>query len=205
MPPRQHGAQGERQQIPGYRMGDPQLARARLSLDEVEQIKSTLQWSGADEDALRESGDLLAPHVDALLDDWYGFIRSQPPLIATFSGASGEPDQQYLDAVRARFRQWVFDTASAQYDQQWLDYQLEIGRRHTSDGKNTTDRVQAARVVPFRFMFPMMEPVLGALRKHLTRAGASGQQADEMERAWRKSLLLQLTLWSEPYVREGEY
>jgi len=36
--------------------------------------------------------------------------------------------------VRQRFGQWILDTAAANYDQQWLDFQREIGLRHHRTG-----------------------------------------------------------------------
>jgi len=37
----------------------------------------------------------------------------------------------YLATVRKRFYQWILDTCNRSYDQTWLDYQQEIGLRHT--------------------------------------------------------------------------
>lgn len=33
------------------------------------------------------------------------------------------PDGAYLTAVRKRFGQWILNTANANYDQAWPDYQ----------------------------------------------------------------------------------
>ena len=65
--------------------------------------------------------------------------------------------------VRARFGQWILDTASANYNQSWLDYQHEIGRRHHRSGKNRTDGVASTGIIPFRYLAPLIFPVTATL------------------------------------------
>ena len=73
--------------------------------------------------------EILADQTDAILDVWYGFVASTPELVEYFKNTkTGQPDGDYLGAVRKRFGQWILDTADANYDQAWLDYQDEIGR-----------------------------------------------------------------------------
>ena len=45
--------------------------------------------------------------VEAILDVWYGFVGSNPHLLSSFVRVSdGQPDTDYLGAVRKRFAQW---------------------------------------------------------------------------------------------------
>ena len=55
--------------------------------------------------------------------------------------------------MRKRFGQWILDTARAEYDQRWLDYQHEIGLRHHRTKKNRTDGAPSTDIVPFRHLF----------------------------------------------------
>jgi hypothetical protein len=48
-------------------------------------------------------------------------------------------------------------------------------------------------------------PVTFTLRPFLARGGASPEEVDAMYAAWVKSCLVQVTLWSHPYVREGDF
>ena len=134
--------------IPGYIYGTDKVPGSSVSFDEVELIKATLLFGEDDRDALRKSSEILAPQIEAILDVWYGFVGANPHLLAAFTGPDGEPDQAYLAAVRRRFGQWILDTARAEFDQAWLDYQHEIGVRHTRRGKNRTDGVRAADHIP---------------------------------------------------------
>jgi len=192
--------------IPGYAMGAASIPRAPLSLEELDLLKKTVLFGPEDEAALRKSGEILRPQADALLDVWYGFVGSNPHLLHYFTNArTGEPDTAYLAAVRERFKQWIFDTASAKYDQAWLDYQFEIGRRHHRTAKNRTDRVESVPHIPFRYVAALYYPVITTIRPFLAKGASSPEELDRMQEAWRKSVLLQVILWSYPYVKDGDF
>src|SRR5688572_930278 len=63
-----------------------------------------------------------------VLDVWYGFIASPPHLVYySMKNADGQPDSEYLAAMRKRFGQWVLDTAVVNYHQKWLDCRASRG------------------------------------------------------------------------------
>ena len=191
--------------IPGYTYGTDAVTRSPVSLDELQLIQATLLLNDDDRDALRRSGDVLAPQVEAILDVWYGFVGANAHLLAAFSGPDGQPDQAYLAAVRRRFGQWILDTARAEFDQEWLDYQHEIGVRHTRRGKNRTDGVRAADHIPLRYVLALLIPITTTLRPLLGNDGAAPDEVDAMHQAWVKAVLLQVILWSQPYVRDDDF
>ncbi|MBT7692121.1 MAG: protogloblin ApPgb [Gemmatimonadales bacterium] len=192
--------------IPGYTYGSSDLSPSPITLEEFETMKRSVLFGDEDVEALRASAPILAPQVEAILDVWYGFVGSQPHLLAQFSNpASGAPLEAYLNAVRLRFGQWIHDTAAANYDQAWLDYQFEIGRRHHPTGKNATDGAESTRHVPMRDMILLTYPVTATLKPFLEKTGASSEDVERMHQAWIKSVLLQVVLWSQPYVRDGEF
>jgi hypothetical protein len=191
--------------IPGYTYGTDAVPRSPVSLEELQLLQATLLLDEDDCAALRSSADLLTPRVEDILDVWYGFVGANPHLLAAFTGPDGQPNQQYLAAVRRRFGRWILDTARAEFDQAWLDYQYEIGVRHTRRGKNRTDGVQAADQVPLRYLLALLVPVTTTLKPFLAEGGASPDEVEAMHQAWIKAVLLQLILWSQPYVRDGEF
>lgn len=192
--------------IPGYTHGNASLPRSPVSLAEFRQMQASVLFGEEDLAHLRMSHDLLADQVEAILDVWYGFVGSQPHLLASFSSkADGKPLGDYLEAVRRRFGQWILDTARAQYDQRWLDYQHEIGARHHRTKKNATDAAPSTDIVPFRDLFALIFPVTFTLRPFLARKGHSPETVDKMYAAWVKSCLLQVTLWSHAYVKDGDF
>lgn len=183
-----------------------EIERSPVTLDELRLLQETLLFGEDDRLALRESMTVLEPHVEEILDTWYGFVASTPQLVVYFSHAeTGEPDARYLAEVRKRFRQWIFDTAAADYDQRWLDYQHEIGKRHHSVGKNRTDRVDSVPIIHFRYLPALVYPVTATLKPFLERGGHSPEEVDRMHQAWIKSVLMQSILWSHPYVKSGEF
>lgn len=192
--------------IPGYTMGQKSLAKAPYTLADLESLKKTLLFTDEDVRYLRMSKAILADQTEAILDVWYGFVASTPELVVYFkNNKTGAPDGAYLGAVRKRFGQWITDTADAHYDQAWLDYQYEIGLRHTKPGKNKTDRADSVPLVNFRYLSALTIPVTTTLKPFLAKKGAAAADVEKMHAAWVKSVLMQTILWSHPYVRDGQF
>jgi Protoglobin len=191
--------------IPGYTYGTDTVPRSPVGLDELQLLRATLLLGESDLAALRRSGDLLAPRVEEILDVWYGFVGANPHLLAAFTGPDGQPDQAYLAAVRRRFGRWILDTARAEFDQAWLDYQHEIGLRHHRSGKNRTDGARAADHIPLRYVLALLVPITTTLKPFLAEGGAEAAEVEAMHQAWVKAVLLQVILWSHPYVRDGDF
>ena len=160
--------------IPGYTYGQKSLARAPYTLQDLESLKKAMLLSDEDLRYLRMSKAILADQTEAILDVWYGFVASTPELVVFFkNNKTGAPDGAYLSAVRKRFGQWILDTADANYDQAWLDYQYEIGLRHTSPKKNKTDKADSVPSVNFRYLSALTIPITTTLKPFLAKKGAS--------------------------------
>jgi hypothetical protein len=192
--------------IPGYTAGTDTVGRSPVSLDDFALMQQSVLFGENDMRALRQSYDVVKDQVEAILDVWYEFVGSQPHLLASFTHKnSGEPIGDYLAGVRRRFGQWILDTARAEYNQVWLDYQHEIGLRHHRTKKNQTDGAASSALVPFRDLFLLVVPVTTTLKPFLAKQGHSAAEVEAMHAAWVKSCLLQLTLWSHPYVKDGDF
>ena len=192
------------QAIPGYRYGDPSLPRAPYSEADLALLQQALLFTEEDATALRRAGEILAPHIDELLDVWYGFVGSHDFLLRYFSTPEG-PHGEYLARVRQRFGQWVLDTCRAEFDQRWLDYAYEIGRRHF-DEKNQTDNVHGTPpFVHYRYMIALVYPIYATVRPFLERGESDPARVERMHQAWLKAVLLQAILWTYPYVKDGVF
>ncbi len=195
-----------RTSVAGYARGSAQLARAPYTLADLAALQKTLLFGDDDVQALRRSQPILADQTDAILDVWYGFVAATPELLVYFSDTrSGQPDAAYLAAVRQRFALWILDTAAADYDQAWLDWQYEIGLRHSRIKKNRTDGAHSAPLVHLRYLPALTIPITTTLRPFLAKKGASAEEVERMHAAWVKSVLLQAILWCHPYVKDGEF
>jgi hypothetical protein len=192
--------------IPGYTYGTANVPRSPITLEEFEQLKQTVLFTDEDVRYLRMSREVLADQVEAILDVWYGFVGNHPHLLYYFTNKTdGQPNADYLAAVRKRFGQWILDTAAANYDQAWLDYQYEIGLRHHRTKKNQTDSAPSVENISYRYLPALIYPITFTLQPFLAKKGHSAEEVNKMYQAWLKSVLLQVTLWSQPYVKDGDF
>jgi hypothetical protein len=136
-----------------------------------------------------------------MVDLWRSVIGSQPHLSQWFVGPDGKPDDEYKASVKRRFVQWVIDAAVRPHDRDWLNYQQEIGLRHTPAKKNKTDGAHTPPLVPFRYLLGFI-PVVLPIREFFTDAIQDEAELKRLEDAWTKAVLLHVTLWSRAYVAE---
>jgi hypothetical protein len=204
--PAGHAQQQTSPAVPGYTYGHHTLARAPYTMADLKALQASLLFTEEDVKALRQSKAILADQTDAILDVWYGFVASTPELVYFFGDAkTGKPDGAYLEAVRKRFALWILDTADANHDQRWLDWQYEIGLRHNRLKKNQTDRAPSVAQVNFRYIPALTIPITTTLKPFLAKKGASAADVEKMHAAWVKSVLMQSILWSQPYIKAGEF
>ncbi len=189
--------------IPGYDYGSPRAAHSPISPDDLRALEQSVGWTAHDSQALNMAGDVLADQAEALVDSWRAQIAQQPHLARWFFGPDGKADEAYKAAVKKRFVRWVVDSCTRPRDQAWLDYQEEIGLRHTPAKKNKTDGTHTPDVVPLRYLLAFLGPALLGVKPFLGKKGHAADEIEAMQRAWTKSVLLHVTLWSRPYARDG--
>jgi len=189
-------------EIQGYDYGNARVGRSPVTLTELRELEATVGWTSADEDAIALAGQVLAGQEEAMVDSWRGIIADHPFLAKWFFGPDGKPDEAYKAAVKKRFVQWVSDLCRRQRDQTWLDYQEEIGQRHTPAKKNKADGRQTPALVPLRFLLAFVPVVTMSARQFFLRADVSGQDLVDLQNAWSKAVHLHVTLWTRPYAKE---
>jgi len=193
----------EEPQIAGYDYGRPQSAHSPVSIEELRQLETTIGWSEEDARILQRSGSLFRDKAEQMVDAWRSVIAAQPHLAKWFFGPDEKPDEQYKASVKKRFVQWVLDACFRPHDQAWLDYQEEIGLRHTPAKKNQTDGTDTPSVVPLRFLLGFVAVVTTTTRKFFRDSGLIGQDLQKLEDAWTKAVQLHVTVWSRPYAKDG--
>lgn len=191
--------------IPGYTYTATD-ARSQLTVHDFEHLKQSVLFGEEDVRSLRQAGEVLADQIDNVLDVWYGFVAAHPHLVHYFSNASDHnPNGEYLNAVRKRFGQWILDTCNRTYDQTWLNYQQEIGMRHHHTKKNQTDGVESVPHIPLRYLVAFIYPITATMKPFLAKKGHNDEEVEKMHQAWFKSLVMQVALWSAPYVKDGDF
>ena len=191
--------------IAGYTYGTEQSANSLLGPNDLDLLKKTVLFTQEDEQYLHLAGEVLQDQIEAVLDVWYGFVASHPHSVQYFSNSENQPDANYLAAVRKRFGQWILDTCNRPYDQDWLNYQQEIGLRHTYAKKNQTDGVQSVPHIGMRYMITFIYPITVTIKPFLGQKGHSTEDIEKMFQAWFKSITLQVTLWCHPYARDDYF
>jgi hypothetical protein len=196
-----HGA--EPTQIGGYDYGRGNVAHSPLTLEELRQLEETVGWTEEDAQVLQRHGNIFRETGEKMVDAWREVIGSQQHLVKWFFGPDGKRDADYAAKVKKRFVQWVVDAVFRPHDRAWLDYQEEIGLRHTPEKKNQTDNAHTPPLVPLRYLLGFVTIVTIASRKFFTDAGVTGAELTKLEDAWAKAVQLHVTLWSRPYAKEG--
>lgn len=191
--------------IPGYTYGTTAVSPSPVSLAEFDKLKATVLFNDDDAHYLQMAGEVLADQVEDILDLWYGFVGSHPHLLYYFTDGAGSVLPDYLAAVRQRFGQWIRDLCQRPYDQTWLDYQHEIALRHASARKNQTDHVASVPLIHYRYLVAFIYPITATIRPFLAAKGHSADEVEKMHQAWFKAVVLSVTLWSKPYIIEGEF
>ena len=191
--------------IPGYMYGSAEVARSRVSLHELEELKISAGFTDEDERYLRLAGEVLADQTKQIVEHWRGGIIASIPNLARHSRTpEGDAIPEYLARSGLRFEQWILDTCLRTYDQDWIDYQQEIALRHTSAKKNTVDGVRSTPYVPLRDVIAFIAVMNETIKPYLAAKGHPADEVDKMHRAWCKSIQLQLALWEGPYSDNRE-
>jgi Protoglobin len=189
-------------QIPGYEFGTPRSAASPLSDEDLRNLEQTVGWAGADHDILLKHAALFRLHAEEMVDSWRSVIAAQPHLTHWFVRPDGKSDDDYKARVKRRFVQWVIDVAVRPHDRDWLNYQEEIGLRHTPAKKNLTDAAQTPPLVPLRYLLGFV-PVVLPLRSFFRDSIQNDTELNRLEAAWIRAVLLHITLWSRPYTAPG--
>jgi len=188
------------EQIPGYAYGTDQATHSPLTLDDLEGLKAAVGLTADDEQALLEAGTILADQADDMVSDWRAQLAQHPHLARYSAHPDGTPNPEYSAASKPRFDRWIIDACTRPLDQAWLDYQHEIGLRHTRAKKNSTDHADSPDHIPLRYLLAFTAVVIATSRGYLTSNGRTDEQVDRMHAAFTKSVMLHVTVWTRPYV-----
>ncbi len=188
--------------IPGYDFGTAKSATAPVSEEDLRHLEEAAGWSAADARLMAKHADLFRRQAEPMVDSWRAVIGKQKHLAHWFTKPDGTPDDDYKASVKRRFVQWVVDVPTRPHDREWLNYQFEIGLRHTPAKKNKTDGAHTPPVVPFRYLMGFI-PVVIPVKSFFRDAIQDDDELDNLQRAWTKAVLLHVTLWSRAYV-DGE-
>lgn len=189
--------------VAGYAYGAAELATSPVSMKDLDLLKQTITLDSEDLRYLRTAGQVLEDQTDSLVNLWRGVISSMPHLAFYFKDAQGNFNEEYRTRVKERFKQWIIDVCTKPYDQDWLNYQHEIGLRHMQAKKNKTDNVDTPQQIPLRYLIAFTAVVNDTIKPFLAKKGHSLGVIEKMHKAWSKAVLLHVTLWTRAYCSES--
>jgi hypothetical protein len=190
-------------EIPGYEYGAERTSESPVTREELRQLEQAVGWTEEDAAWLRIAAETLVPKAEEMVDGWRAVIAGEPHLVASFLQSDGTPDDEYRAAVKRRFVQWISDLCLRPHDQDWLNYQEEIGQRHTPAKKNKTDGGHTPLVVPLRYTLGFSAVVITSVYSVLISSGRSEEAVERMHAAWTRGVLLSMTLWIRAYAAPG--
>ena len=193
------------ERIQGYDYGTDCAARSPLTMEELARLKEVVWLTEDDEDALREAASVLAAQADDMVTAYRARLGELDWMAPYSNHPDGTPNPEYGAASKPRFDRWIIDACIRPLDGDWLNYQHEIGLRHTSAKKNMTDDADSLDHIPMRYLVAFTAVVIATAREYLGATGAEPEQVDRMHSAFTKSVMLHLTVWTRAYVSDGSW
>jgi hypothetical protein len=171
-------------------------------MEDLGRLKAVAGITADDERVLAEAAEILAGQADAMVT-FYRERLGQLPWMAPYSGhPDGRPNPKYGAASKPRFDRWIIDACTRPLDQNWLNYQHEIGLRHTAAKKTKTDSADSLDQIPMRYLLAFTAVVIATARGFLAATGAPPDQVDRMHSAFTKSVMLHVTVWTRAYTND---
>jgi len=171
--------------------------------EEIELLWRIGLFSSDDERALRKLWRLLKGQTDDYLDMVLGMVAAYPALAAALTTICQQNLGVSADGsatVRRLFREWVQQPSLAPREPSWLKRLYALYFDLPPEGSAQTI---AAELPDFRYLIALSFPLVATARFLLTGGGLAPQDIERMQSALLKAVLLQVTLLSKLYVREG--
>ena len=160
-------------------------------------------FSPDDERALRKLWRVLKGQTDDYLDRVLGMVAAYPALAAALAAVRHENLGVAADGsatVRRLFRQWLSETCLSPHESPWLNrlYSLYAGLP-----PERSAQTMSVELPEFRYLIALSFPLVAAARSLLVDAGLASEAIERMQSAFLKAILLQVTLLSKLYVKDG--
>lgn len=159
-------------------------------------IKRMMLFTHEDEQYLTMAGEILAPHAEEILNQWYEDLVSNNYLALYFTN-SGAPDLDYLNSLRPHFKAWITALCNRRDSHRWWEFEERIARQLQLRNVPLDD-LHAISPVYLRYMTTFVFPVSEAGRYFINSAGYSRAEAAAMHQAWFKAVSLSALLWIYP-------
>lgn len=172
-------------------MDQPSSSASEVSFDQYvgrrfEEFKRYINWTKDDDDCSRRLLELLEPHFDHMVSDFYQEILNHPAALRVITGG-----EQQIERLKVSLREWLGEALLGQHDAAYLEKRWRIGRKHVDIGLDQV-YVNAA--------FARIRGHLGSVLENLEELSAN--ERDLLQRSLNKRLDFELALMSDSYYKE---
>jgi PAS domain S-box-containing protein len=99
--------------------------------DRYQQFMASVRWSSQDEMRLARIAEVVRPHFDQLVEDFYEYIRHYPDAPRVMAGGQAQRER-----LKGYLYDWLEQFFGGCYDQQYVERHSAVGRRHVEIGLN---------------------------------------------------------------------
>lgn len=170
------------------------------SVEEIELLWRIGLFSADDERALRKLWRILQGQADDYLDRVLGMVAAYPALadaLAVLHNGTAGNVMESCPPLRQIFQRWLSETCLSPHESLWLR------QLYAELPLNPSAQALITRLPDFRYLIALSFPLLATANTLLIDHGLSPQDIERMQSAFLKAILLQVTLLSKLYVKEG--
>lgn len=94
-----------------------------------QELQRYVAWSDEDAARVHALAELVAPHHDELVDDFYAEIERHPDARRIITGG-----EEQIRRLKSTLKGWLRELLSGRYDQDYVERRWRVGRRHVEIG-----------------------------------------------------------------------
>jgi signal transduction histidine kinase len=96
-------------------------------------LQAYVEWNSADVERVRLAGQVVEPHVVALIDDFYAELVKHPAANQVIRGGAAQ-----IERLKGSLRTWLRGLFQDEYDMDYLSRRWRVGLRHVEIGLDQT-------------------------------------------------------------------
>jgi PAS domain S-box-containing protein len=100
-----------------------------LLLKRYRELQNYVGWHDAQSQQVIVAGQVLRPHIDELIDDFYAQIQRHSPTRELITGGAAQ-----VERLKQTLREWLAQLLAGRYDEQYVQRRWRVGRKHVEIG-----------------------------------------------------------------------
>ncbi len=97
-------------------------------MESIESIRTNFRFTDRDQENLRKIGELIAPNLDSITDEFYDYLTQNPKTAKYFQS------EKAIQHRKETFKGWLTEVFASKYDHQYLLRLQKVGKIHVKIG-----------------------------------------------------------------------